>query len=147
MRIFAKLTQNKKTKKQNKRNERKDSLITIDKEMGTISDQINDFIVCIFGNKSDKTEDREITKNEAYNELIEIKKKYKNIEMFYLGETSALNNENINQFINYGLELCIQKLPKCKCHMFLPTDSSTENESNTFEINQTIMLPPWNVFN
>ena len=93
-------------------------------------DNGHDYLICVFGNKSDleclneNNNKREITAKDAYEKMIEFQNKYPKINLLYLGETNALNNkntQNINQFINYGIELYLQKIKKCKiCNLFLP---------------------------
>ena len=104
----------------------------------------------MIGNKNDITNDqRQISFNEANFKISQIKqnmnkKNNEKIDILFLGEASCKTGENIEHFINKGMELVIENAIKCeKCGLLKVKHNIQNNNTYKYQYYENDLQFPW----
>ena len=100
----------------------------------TIFDECDKFVtMCIFGNKSDLS-NFDVTLEEAQHKCNQLKLKHPGLDIHFLGHASCKTGKSIKQFINQGIELCLNKAIKCdKCGLLILKKTKSINHYISFQ--------------
>lgn len=96
-----------------------DSLEYLDECIAEINEYAPLYVsICVYGNKNDYNEEftTSITLEQGRNKCNKFQQKYPHLDIRFVGHGSCKTGENINYFINYGLQMCLNKSIACdKC--------------------------------